>query len=250
MSQISKDHIVKTGVYELQGQSKQSTQNDSYDGIPIYATTGLHAHVFSLIKPRLHPGSKVLELGAGGGALSKRLFDNGYKITSSDLVEGNFRLADTIPFKTADLNLEFSQTFNEQFDAVVATELVEHIENVRNFYRQCKQMLKPGGYLVMTTPNTENALSLAYQMRFGHHLWFSNQDYEEAGHINPITSWHFKAMAREANLAVDYLGSFGDIMRRVKGWPKMKLLTYIIRFFSKGRLQQGEILICICKMPT
>ena len=42
---------------------------------------------------------------------------------------------------------------SEQFDTVFAGELVEHLDNVHGFLSSVRRHLKPGGRLVLTTPN-------------------------------------------------------------------------------------------------
>ncbi|HEX8763911.1 MAG TPA: class I SAM-dependent methyltransferase, partial [Candidatus Acidoferrum sp.] len=42
---------------------------------------------------------------------------------------------------------------NRSFDAVVSTEGIEHLENHYSFLREMHRILKPGGSLILTTPN-------------------------------------------------------------------------------------------------
>lgn len=51
-------------------------------------------------------------------------------------------------------------------------------------------------------------------------------------------------------MPIEYFGGFGDIMNGVKDWPKMKVLVRIIQYLSKGTLEQGEILVCVCRKPV
>ncbi|MEA3365643.1 MAG: methyltransferase domain-containing protein, partial [Candidatus Hydrogenedentes bacterium] len=55
-------------------------------------------------------------------------------------------------FRRADMNerLPFEDA---AFDAVVSIEGIEHIERPFDFIRECGRVLKPGGYLLLTTPN-------------------------------------------------------------------------------------------------
>jgi len=40
-----------------------------------------------------------------------------------------------------------------RFDAIVAGEVLEHLENPYRFVRDCREALRPGGRLVLSTPN-------------------------------------------------------------------------------------------------
>lgn len=234
-------NVVKVEFYE-QEAAEASQAPDSYKGLPIYASRGLHAHVMQLVQRCVPAGATILELGAGTGAMSQRLTDGYYNVTASDLVAKNFRLQ--LPFQEADLNTNFSQLFGQTFDAIVCMELIEHLENPWNFFREAKRLLIPGGRLFLTTPNTESALSMCYQMRHGHHLWFSDADLKSAGHITPLTSRQLRIMARETGMSIKSISSFGDTDKIAT--PKMRLLSRAIRALSRPSLHQGEILVMVC----
>ncbi len=42
---------------------------------------------------------------------------------------------------------------SRRFDAIVAGEVLEHLENPYRFVRDCREVLRPGGCLVLSTPN-------------------------------------------------------------------------------------------------
>lgn len=41
----------------------------------------------------------------------------------------------------------------EQFDVVVASEVIEHVNNPETFMSHCCELVKPGGILIITCPN-------------------------------------------------------------------------------------------------
>jgi 2-polyprenyl-3-methyl-5-hydroxy-6-metoxy-1,4-benzoquinol methylase len=51
--------------------------------------------------------------------------------------------------------------FKRTFDVVVAFDLIEHLSNPGLFLACCKRHLKPGGKIILTTPNAFNLFSLA-----------------------------------------------------------------------------------------
>ena len=46
----------------------------------------------------------------------------------------------------------------EEFDAVVAGELLEHLEDPAEFLRRCLKVLRPGGTMVLSTPNPNSPI--------------------------------------------------------------------------------------------
>ena len=53
----------------------------------------------------------------------------------------------------------------ETFDVIHAGELIEHLDNPRAFLAACRERLRPGGQLILTTPNPFAISNLVY--RFG-----------------------------------------------------------------------------------
>lgn len=101
---------------------------------------------------------RVLDIGAGNGALCARLLDDGYRSVGIDADERGTRIAaDAHPggrFYTLAVE-DPPQTLlevEEPFDAVVSTEVVEHLYTPRLLLAFAHSALKPDGLLLLTTP--------------------------------------------------------------------------------------------------
>ncbi len=103
----------------------------------------------------------ILDVGAGHGAFSKRLYEMGYQVEACDLFPEIFYF-DKISCKKADLTKPLPYEDN-QFEAIIAIEVMEHILDHEVFFHEVKRILKPGGKLYISTPNI---LSLKSRMRF------------------------------------------------------------------------------------
>lgn len=204
----------------------------NYQSLAIHALPGLHEFIFSKFKDIVATGSHVLELAAGSGAMSLRLKDNGFQVTATDYVSSNFRLHGDITFFEADLNGNFSDDHEGLFDAIVAIEIIEHIENPRHFARQCSKLLKKGGNIILSTPNVDSAASIVSHIRRGTYQWFSDADYSHDGHISPLTQWQIDKCFKEAGFEFIYKGSFGDLYERFHGSPRLVLFSKLINILS------------------
>jgi SAM-dependent methyltransferase len=116
-----------------------------YGGLKIHAFPEVHERVGQIAAARLRPGAKVLDLASGSGAMCLRLINLGFSPVGCDAVPDNFRLHGRVPFFAANLNESLPPEMRGGFDCLVATELIEHLENPRHFLRQCFSALRPGG---------------------------------------------------------------------------------------------------------
>jgi 2-polyprenyl-3-methyl-5-hydroxy-6-metoxy-1,4-benzoquinol methylase len=112
-----------------------------------------------LITEVLKPCAHILDIAAGQGNFSIALAELGYKVTWNDLRED---LCDYVRLKQDGGEIEFAPgnafelKFPSLFDAVLVTEIIEHVAHPDEFLLKAAQLVRPGGYIVMTTPNGAN----------------------------------------------------------------------------------------------
>jgi len=111
----------------------------------------------------LGKGKKILELGCRDGSLTK-LFAEGNKITGVDIDKNELELFEkNLGGKAVYLDLNSEWPFGEnEFDAVVASEVLEHLYKPEETVKKVLLSLKPGGLFIGTVPN---AFSLANRFR-------------------------------------------------------------------------------------
>ncbi len=111
-------------------------------------------------------GARLLDYGAGDGDLLRPLIRNGYMTAAYDLSPGRL-LARTAASLRNDHNFLglVDADCDKQFDCVLLIEVVEHIleEQIDNTFVNIRRLLKPGGTLFVSTPNSEDLkLDFAY----------------------------------------------------------------------------------------
>jgi cyclopropane fatty-acyl-phospholipid synthase-like methyltransferase len=213
-----------------------------YRGLPIYAAPGLHEAAADVLRAAAAPGARVLEFGAGSGAMSLRLADLGFDVTASDLFAESFQPAQ-VPFVPANLNAPFAAQWPQGFDAVMALEIAEHLENPRHMLREIRALLPPGGQLVLSTPNIANPVSQALFMRRGQFQWFRDADYREQGHITPLSPWMLEKALGEAGFAIREERAVSSPYRRLRklGLDVAPLAPLCALFGGLSRARRGEI---------
>lgn len=221
----------------------------NYKGLTIHADPRVHEHVAEMVRASLPQGAAVLDLAAGSGAMCLRLKDIGMRPTGTDLVPENFRLHGEVDFVTANLNDELPVTLRQGFDCVIATELIEHLENPRHLIRQCHDLLKPGGLLILSSPNTASSISLAQFVRTGEFRWFTPLQYTNDGHIMPILPQVLRYALEECGLTNIQIHSIAPLRFRGLGWWKMRLLAWLLRRMIARPLLEGDFLIAQAARP-
>jgi len=114
----------------------------------------------------LKPTDIVLDIGCGGGSLTKLIAEKGTKcVIGFDASNNNIKNANKDKHKNKKfvvgdaLSLPFKEKY---FDKVLTTEIIEHIDDDSKFVSEIARVLKKGGYAVITTPCTEPTISLKW----------------------------------------------------------------------------------------
>lgn len=123
---------------------------------------GLHAFLEQKIIKQPHE-SAVLDVATGTGAWIARLHNAGFiNIRGIDKDVAQFDL-DSSLVQRVDFDSEPIPFDNCSFDLITAIEIIEHIENPGFFLGEISRVLKPGGKIFLTTPNSN---SLIARLRF------------------------------------------------------------------------------------
>ena len=86
-------------------------------------------------------------------------------------------LPDEVEFHRADLDGVRLPLATDRPTSTAAVEVIEHLENPRAFMRELTRVTRPGGWVVVTTPNQLSALSLLTLVVKGRFSAFQDRDY-------------------------------------------------------------------------
>ena len=116
------------------------------------------------LKPlgQLYPDGKALDLGCGRGEWLELLEERGFETLGIDLDEGMLTACRERGFtvEKQDAVGAFAALADESQAIVSAFHLVEHIpfEGLQTLVNEAMRVLKPGGLMILETPNPENIL--------------------------------------------------------------------------------------------
>jgi len=159
----------------------------------IELNTQIHDRVIELLQAETR--GNLLDVGAGDGTLAERLRDEGFDVTAIDLFTADFR-PDDIRIKSADLN-EGIPFPDGNFQVLVTTEVIEHLENPWFFVRELYRVTKPGGLVILSTPNLDSVYARIWYALTGRLYNFMESSYRQIGHITPVFLWNMERMIED-----------------------------------------------------
>lgn len=155
---------------------------------------------------------RLFELGCGNGALARRLVAPGREIVAVDASESGIaqaRLASTsVRFEIASAYEDLVSRFG-RFDLALAIEVIEHLYSPGTCIGRIRDLLAPGGALILSTPyhGYWKNLAIAALGKFDAHvnpLW-------EGGHIKFFSPATLTRLLAEGGFRVDEIHRVGRI---------------------------------------
>ncbi len=103
---------------------------------------------------RILKNPRVLDLGCGDGRFTGFIGEycevDGIELSEAAIKEAKKQYPHVNFFQGNALTYPFKDNF---YDLVISQEVIEHIEDQKLYLNVCHNVLKRGGYLIMTTPN-------------------------------------------------------------------------------------------------
>jgi SAM-dependent methyltransferase len=200
-----------------------------YEGLPIHAAPGVHEDAVALLLDHLRPPARILELGAGSGAFTKRLLDAGFDVEAADLYPTGWP-HEHVQLHVADLNASAWPFKEGAYDAVVAVEVIEHLENPSQFLRNAKRHLRAGGILFLTTPNVVSLASRRALVLRGTLAFFGPGVLFSVGHRSILPWWLLSDLLRAEGwdlVELRFIGRQPFVLLPGRAWWK-RLVTPLV----------------------
>jgi 2-polyprenyl-3-methyl-5-hydroxy-6-metoxy-1,4-benzoquinol methylase len=160
------------------------------------SSSTIYELVLAEVSQTIESDAAILEFGAGSGSIVKMLRAAGFtgSIIAADILPPPADINGCASWIETDLNGPMPLD-DRAVDAIISTEVVEHLENPRAVFREFGRVLRPGGSLVLTTPNQESVRSLLSLLLRGHHVDFLDSSYP--AHITPLVQLDLARLCAE-----------------------------------------------------
>lgn len=200
-----------------------------YRGIPMLCEEGLHELLGGVAQAELPPGARVLDVGCGQGALSLRLADLGFQVDACDQFD-LCKCKEAVRFVHASAE---AAELAGPYDAIFLVEVLEHVEAPFALLRKYAARLKPGGRLIVTTPNVDSDLSRAWFLLKGRHWYFDDACVKQDGHISPLHAFQLRWICGELGLRIlreesvlenrtAAPGAFWAVIQLLRAWQRAR----------------------------
>jgi len=131
------------------------------------------------------PGLQLLDAGCGGGDYVRALVARGADAYGLEFVEDKLRTARSLPADVAARisfgDIQRTSFESDHFDAVLLNEVLEHVPDDRAALRELHRLLRPGGSLLIFSPNRLHP--------FETHGVYAKRSGKRISHTTPFVPW-------------------------------------------------------------
>jgi len=163
----------------------------------------------------LIPGARLLDAGCGRGDFLRAFADAGIAACGLDREPAGAKTAEGIAVKYADLEKDSFPFSDGTFDVVFSKSVLEHLFNPEKFMAECRRVLKPGGRIIILTPDWVS------QMKIFFDDYTHRQPYTPSGLKDLLDIFEFKNTAAELFYQLPVVWKY----------PALKIFSRLLQFF-------------------
>lgn len=188
------------------------------------------------IEKYLH-GSSLLDVGAGQCLYTKWIVEKNPHVRAIAIDLLDVTPGDDITYLKSDLEKPLSFD-NEQFDAIVAFDIIEHVSHSEELLSELFRVCKRGGVLIGSVPHDDDKFLPAYNLTFYHRSDLTHKRYYLSNTLSDVLM--------KMGFVVEVVKKEGGVSPQVIAEFFPKMLRYAIKkcigAFRRIGLVNGKIL--------
>lgn len=160
---------------------------------------------------KYNSNNTILDIGSGAGSISFYLAARGNLVTGIDIsskaIQESKKSANLLNLKNANfICSSFPEDFSlsKKFDAVVFTEVIEHLEDDNLALYKINTLLKKGGLLFLSTPSQDAPL---------YKLGLTKKFDKEVGHLRRYTLQQLKSLLKKNGFRIVEISKTEGVLR-------------------------------------
>jgi SAM-dependent methyltransferase len=166
--------------------------------LPVWLHNGLkkEADYLRFMTLKNEPVGSMLDVGCGGGRLLNRMKKRGWQVEGIDFdAQATAKVTQRYGIKTHVGDITQCFLPEHSFDVICMSQTIEHLYEPAATLQECLRILKPGGLLVMTTPNAESIGATEFGA-----FW---RGWEAPRHLHLFTVKSLQQLTRSAGFQID-----------------------------------------------
>jgi cyclopropane fatty-acyl-phospholipid synthase-like methyltransferase len=204
---------------------------------------GLHAHLAAVLdkEPR---STAILDVGCGTGAWLNRLAGKGFTTLCGIDKE-------TAPLDGCDIAMvsedivHGARALGERtFDVITAIEVIEHLGNVDSLFQLAHAVLRPGGNMLITTPNIQSVAARSRFLATGRMRHFDRHG--DPTHVFPILLPCMHRMAERHGFEVEMVWTYPEDRTSYGIGTSARIVAWLLKWICPDDLP-GDVLCLVLK---
>jgi len=178
-------------------------------------------------------GVRIIDAGCARGYLGAKLKEGGAYVVGLDISSGVIYEAKTKLDEAYACDLEETwpvELKDSSFDLIIIAEVLEHVFNPVLVLNQAHRLLKPGGNVIITTPNFL-AWTNRWKFLFGNFA-YQEQGIFDFGHIRWFTYGYLREVLKQSGFQITnewHIIFPGKLTKLLKLWPSLFAFQFILK---------------------
>jgi len=191
---------------------------------------------FSKLEKKLLPAQEqrseapsILDIGCATGALIAFLRDKGWRVTGVEISPSAVYAKNERKLDVRNIPLEENHFPDNSFDVILASHLIEHLNEPKTFLKETYRILKNNGAIFITTPDISGFQSRLFGSRWRSAIF---------DHLYLFSRRTLAKMLKTVGFKVESCHSWGGLAAGVAPKPVKRIADFLAK-----RLNCGDVMI-------